>query len=115
MDHDAGDTIYYSGSNSKDNKDPVTPVISTKTKALLSSTRPIRVIRSSRSEWKYAPTIGFRYDGLYRLVEQQLRSNDYGGAYIRVKLERESGQPPYDRTRPTRAEQKAFERIQDYY
>jgi hypothetical protein len=118
MDHDNGDTILYSGSGSKDNNDPVLPDITKDTAAMQTAHRlqkPIRVIRSSRSDWKYAPTIGCRYDGLYKIVKQTTPKNENGGAYVRFELKREENQPDYDLSRPTADEKRAFDRIQDYY
>jgi hypothetical protein len=118
MDQDKGDVIYYSGSDTKDNTDPNTPQISKKTLAMRRSYTqkyPIRVIRSERSDWEGAPRVGFRYDGLYAIVREDTPRNEKGGAYIRFKLERMPDQPDIDRSRPTSAEVKAFDRVKDYY
>ena len=118
LDKDEGDRLYYSGSDSHDNTDPRNPRISGKTKTMQTSRqrgRLIRVIRSSGSEWRNAPKEGLRYDGLYRITQENIRRNDKGGAYIRFTLERDPNQPEIDQNRPTEAELRAFSRVRDYY
>lgn len=118
MDHDRGDNLYYSGSNSHENKDPNNAVISHDTQAMRTSHRrtlPIRVIRSHKSDWENAPSLGLRYDGLYRIIEEQERLNPNGGAYIRFKLVRLGNQPPMDLSQPTAVEQRDFPRYKNYY
>ena len=113
-----GDVLYYSGSGTS-NRDPNNAVLTSDTQALRTSFErnlPIRVIRSSKSEWKHAPPIGCRYDGLYRIVEEDVNAiNKHGGAYIRFKLRRLANQPAYDLSRPTAQERRDHARIQDYY
>ncbi|KAE9962925.1 hypothetical protein BLS_009874 [Venturia inaequalis] len=119
LDQDRGDTILYSGSGkgSEDNTTD-TPIVTRATKAMQTAYtlgNPIRVIRSSRSDWRYAPEIGFRYDGLYRISRVLTSTNNNGGAYIRFELRRLNTEPPYNLTRPTSAERRLYERIQDHY
>ena len=35
----------------------------------MENARPVRVIRGSKAKGIWAPVTGFRYDGLYRVVE----------------------------------------------
>ena len=110
MDQDQGDVIYYSGSNSHTNEDPVNPIISHNTKGLMRSRidhRKIRVLRKAGGSWKHAPSAGLRYDGLYRITGEETMKNALGGAYKRFILQRCPGQAPIDTSRPTNAE-KAF-------
>lgn len=116
MDIDEGDTIYFSGSNSHENEDPTVPFISNNTKALQRShqdKRAIRVLRSQKNKSSYAPSAGFRYDGLYKIVEEQKKGNLKGGAYLRFKLVRLGGQDPIDHSRPNSKEKAAFKVIKE--
>jgi len=118
MDKDRGTTLLYSGSNSHTNTNPTDPEISANTAAMITSHRlqnPIRVIRSYRSDWEHAPTVGFRYDGLYRITQYRIQHNTLGGAYYRFKLERLSGQPDMVFDRPNAKERRDFERVKDWY
>ncbi|TID23563.1 hypothetical protein E2P81_ATG03128 [Venturia nashicola] len=119
LDEDRGDTILYSGSGkgSEDNTTD-TPVVTRATRAMQTAHtlgNTIRVIRSSRSDWRHAPEIGFRYDGLYRISRVLTSTNNHGGAYIRFELNRLATEPPYNFSRPTSAERKLYERIQNHY
>jgi len=118
LDLDRGNTIFYCGSDSHDNTDYETPRISQDTKALqraLELGKSIRVIRSSRGQWEGSPSEGFRYDGLYKVTDQNVRKNMKGGAFIRFTLVRESNQLPIDHSRPTAREVEEFKRVQHYY
>lgn len=59
--------------------------------------------------------VGLRYEGLYKISQVLISRNLVGGAYMRFELRRMEGQPPINRSRPTSAEMRDFERIQDYY
>ena len=118
MDIDDGEIIHYSGSDSHENTDPETPRISASTEAMRKANqlrKVIRVIRSSRGNWSGVPTVGFRYDGLYRITREHIKKNLKGGAYIRFTLKRESNQPPIDFGRPTRREKLDFGRVRSHY
>ena len=83
-DKDNGETISYCGTRGVEGK------ITHNTKLMRTSYRlqtPIRVIRSSKSLNKvYAPTEGFRYDGLYIIKGEQVL--DQETAHFRFDLER---------------------------
>ncbi|KAI9881635.1 MAG: hypothetical protein M1830_000200 [Pleopsidium flavum] len=118
LDADYGDLLYYSGSQSHDNTNPTTPVISNATKALqrsLENGKVVRVLRTSGGDSNLCPSVGLRYDGLYQVKQQETRKNRRGGAYLRFRLERVVGQPPIDRARPTRAEKRDYECVRTYY
>ena len=90
MDKDEGNTIYYSGSNSHENKSPE-PVTSNQTKAVersITTGRPVRVFRSSAGKWIGSPKAGIRYDGLYIVVSMTIERNTAGGAYKRFRFDR---------------------------
>jgi hypothetical protein len=55
--------------------------------------------------------MGFRYDGLYKVVAQKELKNDQGGAFIQFELHRMEDQAPIDTSKPGLAEQKAFYNI----
>ena len=114
MDNDLGDILYYSGSGSSVNTDPVNPNLTRGVKALRHSMkvkRPIRVIRSSAGKGAFAPSCGYRYDGLYTIETEDLERNKLGGAYLRFKLSRTSNPASIDLSRPNRQEKMAFARL----
>jgi hypothetical protein len=126
LDQDRGNVLYYSGSSSHFNTDPKQPSPSSNaTNALKASMRmqkPVRVLRAaggggskSRSSWR--PTVGIRYDGLYRVVAMQLKINTSGGLYEQFKLERLGDQPALknDKSRPTPAEVRDFYKREEGY
>ena len=116
LDRDLGDTLYYSGSKSHDNTDSKTPILSTSTRALQTSKREdrsVRVLRAAGGDVAYAPSVGMRYDGLYRIVEERLPLNHKGGRYARFKLVRNADQDPIDLTRPTARERAIFEQLKE--
>ncbi len=114
MDNDLGDILYYSGSGSSVNIDPVNPNLTRGVKALrhsMSVQRPIRVIRSSAGKSAFAPSCGYRYDGLYTIVREDLERNKLGGAYLRFKLSRADNPASIDLSRPNQQERMAFARL----
>ncbi|KAI1163530.1 hypothetical protein F5B18DRAFT_661712 [Nemania serpens] len=103
LDTDDGDTLFYSGSNSHNNRDSQRAAPASQgTKALHASNatkNPVRVLRSggsfgTRNQNRYLPSCGLRYDGLYRVVAYRQRRNRNGGLYDQFKLERLPGQTP---------------------
>jgi hypothetical protein len=111
MDKDEGHIIYYSGSNSHENEDRDTPHISNATKSLqraMLDNRNIRVLRSAKGDSRFAPCVGIRYDGLYKIVAEEKKFNAKGGAYLRFRLVRQGGQVDIDLTRPDQRERQAF-------
>ncbi|XXH02650.1 Serine O-succinyltransferase [Hypoxylon texense] len=135
LDRDKGETLYYSGSNSHANTNPMTPAPSAPgTRALKASMlagNSVRVLRSggarnsSRAN-PWLPDCGLRYDGLYRVValrEGKNRKADnedsqIGGLYEQFVLQREPGQPPLEelqRTSPTMAQRRDLTASQQGY
>lgn len=126
LDQDKGDILYYSGSRSHDNTDPKKPFPSSNAtlalKASLRLGKPVRVLRAagfgSSKSTHLRPTAGIRYDGLYRVVAMQLKTNTSGGLYEQFKLERLEGQPPlssFVKSRPTAREVRDFDKREDGY
>ncbi len=114
FDSDLGEELHYSGPGSHDNKDKNKPHESDGTLALRTSKTSravVRVIRGA-SGGKYAPEVGFRYDGLYRVVEEKMHTNKHGGKYVRFKLVRASGQPALNTLRTTREQLRLFHAAQ---
>lgn len=114
-DEDHGDWILYCGTDSQNGE------VTAATQRMLESVggRPVRVIRSSNlvkqgKYGKYAPEIGFRYDGLYDVVE--LVSKEEGSRQRhQFKLVRCQGQDPIrggegPEKRPTRQEVDAYKK-----
>jgi hypothetical protein len=64
------------------------------------------------------PTVGIRYDGLYRMVAMQFKTNMSGGLYEQFKLERLDGQlalSSFVKSRPNAREVRDFDRREDGY
>lgn len=110
-DKDEGDVVYYYG------QDATIPGESSRGTAMLKKNKvngiPVRFIRSSKaaSHSKYAPPIGFRYDGLYDVVSYELK--DKAKERYCFKLVRQPGQGPIrggdgPEARPTRQEIERF-------
>ncbi|KAK4149946.1 PUA-like domain-containing protein [Chaetomidium leptoderma] len=96
LDRDQGELLWYS-SDSPRNNDVAAP--SPETRALQRSVltrRPVRVLRSAGLHNRvWAPEVGIRYDGLYR-VEQQIQAShgNEGRPFWKFKLRRLPGQRP---------------------
>ena len=117
LDRDNGNILYYSGSKSHDNEDALNPIIATSTRALQTSkreSRSVRVIRAAGGNTKYAPSVGFRYDGLYKIIEEERPKNRKGGRYVRFTLVRNIGQAEIDLSRPSRQERAIFNRLKEF-
>lgn len=73
-DKDEGDIIHYYGQDTN-----TTGQLSRGTAMLVKNQIdriPVRFIRSSKAKSKYAPRIGFRYDGLYDVVSYELEDKE---------------------------------------
>jgi hypothetical protein len=121
LDQDRGDTVYYSGSGSHENTDPRNiPDTTAGTQALsvsLSQQRDVRVLRAAARRSRYAPSHGYRYDGLYRVVAALTPLNSLGGMYEQFKLVRVEGQTSLDECRraPSGPQVRDYEKINDYF
>ncbi|KAI0172558.1 PUA-like domain-containing protein [Hypoxylon sp. FL1284] len=127
LDYDKGETLYYSGSNSHDNTDPLRPAPSRPgtraLKASIETRNPVRVLRSggapnSPRANSWLPECGLRYDGLYRVVALHERKNKKGGLYEQFVLHREPDQTPLNelkRTSPTTQQRLDLVAIQQGY
>lgn len=110
-DKDEGDVVYYYG------QDATIPGESSRGTSMLKRNKvnriPVRFIRSSKaaSHSRFAPPIGFRYDGLYDVVSYELK--DKAKERYCFKLVRQPGQGPIrggdgPEARPTRQEIERF-------
>lgn len=93
-DKDEGDVIHYCGTEDK-TKGGVMTNDTTLLFDNIRSGKPVRVIRSGgKKENKsiYKPASGYRYDGVYNVVESELL--DQRTAHHRFKLVRQQGQDP---------------------
>lgn len=122
MDDDRGDVIWYSADNSVENTDRDRHANFTgMTRSLIKSidTRhPVRVLRKGNEKNSFAPDIGFRYDGLYRVVHWQENNNSKGGKYVRFKLKRLGEQPLLsyiNHSSPTRQQVIDYHRFREGY
>jgi len=91
QDQDDGEEVQYCGTESKD---PSGPSDATKFLILsLDNKRPVRLMRSANiANSRYKPSRGFRYDGLYDVVEKTLI--DKAKHHYRFRLVRQHGQGP---------------------
>jgi len=122
MDKDEGETLFYSADNSVDNVNRErVDIVTNQTKSLqrsLENRRPVRVLRSEGKHGAFAPIAGIRYDGLYLVVDEQVRTNPLGGKYLQFKLERAGNQRPWRETlaaAPTAQQQSDFRRLREGY
>jgi len=91
QDQDDGEEVQYCGTESNE---PGRPSDATKFLILsLENKRPVRLMRSSNiPNSRYKPCRGFRYDGLYDVVEKTLINKDKH--HYRFHLVRQPGQAP---------------------
>ncbi|KXX82471.1 E3 ubiquitin-protein ligase UHRF1 [Madurella mycetomatis] len=122
LDKDQGKVIYYSADRSHDNSDPMrVSVLTASTRSLQKSIvtrRPVRVLRSAGPKKEWAPAVGIRYDGLYRVVEHQNAKNKNGGLYDRFKLVRLEGQKSLaeiHRSVPTQQQKEVEQQFREGY
>jgi hypothetical protein len=104
-DRDLGEIIYYTGSGGV-GRDGIQPITNATQSLMTSQARnlPVRVIRTSKSDSEFAPSKGYRYDGLYKVISHGLMASAGGTQKWKFKLKRQDNQPPIRREVPTRAE-----------
>jgi hypothetical protein len=117
-DEDEGDELWYTGPLVGDFTDPNhAPPMGDGEKMLLTSMREekaVRVVWSWTGGKAFAPVCGFRYDGLYKVVEKEQALNGKGAKYWKFKLVRLEGQVPLESVvrgpgkRPTEREVEDF-------
>ena len=111
---DNGDTLEYCGTPA----DPTAQSPTHGTSLLLESQtkqQVIRVLRSAAGKTRYAPSLGIRYDGLYKITSATLL--DASKHMYRFTMQREPGQSMIycagDGKRPSSQEEKQYRKIQD--
>jgi len=113
-DRDIGTRILYSGSKGDQEEASIVPPLTNATKTLILSTKhrqPVRVLRASKANSKWAPSIGIRYDGLYDVDSYTIQKDAGGKQFYQFVLLRQQGQPPIDMSRPTKLEIAAYHKI----
>ncbi|GJC94667.1 YDG/SRA domain-containing protein [Colletotrichum higginsianum] len=98
LDVDKGEIIFYSGSNSHLNDDSESILPSTEANKSLAEnnvcSNPVRVLRKAHKGSRWAPSHGYRYDGLYEVYEKRLPKNTKNGTFEQYHLVRLPGQTP---------------------
>ncbi|TDZ46162.1 E3 ubiquitin-protein ligase UHRF1 [Colletotrichum trifolii] len=85
-DRDDGEILYYSGPKGNGGAQPL--ITSRRTQ------RPVRVLRSSTRKGAYQPSKGIRFDGLYVVVDYNMRMNEQAKEEYTFELRRLPGQLP---------------------
>jgi hypothetical protein len=89
---DRGDVVLYCGMDSDNG------VMTANTKSLMlneKNNKPVRFIRSHKCPGEWSPEIGFRYDGLYKVVSHEVIDPPASiRQRVRFKLVRRKGQDP---------------------
>lgn len=118
-DTDFGDTVYYSGSRGA--AEPgikKEAVLTNASKSLMMSKtrgRPVRLLRASKGNSAFAPKVGIRYDGLYRVMDYSQQETNEGVAYWRFTLVRLPEQAPIDLSKPSVEQRKEYARMMSRY
>ena len=110
VDEDKGDRVLYS-STRKSSSAAVKE--SNGTKALLRSQktgRPVRVLRK-QSGWEGAPSVGIRYDGLYKVVSSRPLEKGDKEFYFQFRLIRLPDQDDIDRSIPSPSQARNYESV----
>ena len=102
-DLDMGDVVWYTGSGSKGEDQ----TLGIGNQALITSFNtklPVRVLRTSKSSSKFAPSQGLRYDGIYIVTDHKAVAGRDGHRVFKYKLERCPNQKEIQMNVPGRAE-----------
>lgn len=118
-DSDFGDTVYYSGSRGTPEPGVKKEAVMTNaSKSLVMSEhrgRPVRLFRAAKNHSSFAPKVGIRYDGLYRVASHSQQETNEGVGYWRFTLQRLEDQPPIDLSKPSIEERKEYARMMSRY
>jgi SAD/SRA domain len=113
VDKDDGNTIIFSGPGAYDTKSTTADEEKHGTKCLIKSfetKNPVRVIRGE-TDWRRSPSVGYRYDGLYQVVEKGTGTNSKNGLYTWFKLERLKDQDEINRKVPNKEQRRLEEEV----
>lgn len=118
-DTDFGDTVYYSGSRGAPEPGiKKEAVLTNASKSLMMSKtrgRPVRLLRAAKGNSAFAPKVGIRYDGLYRVINYSQQETNDGVPYWRFTLERLAGQAPIDKSKPGVEDRREYARMMSKY
>lgn len=123
LDTDNGEILHYSADSPRTNL-PSAPSADTRALQRSLATRgPVRVLRSAgrgagAGTRVWAPEVGIRYDGLYRVVAQMHDTTATGHGYLKFRLRRIQGQRPLAQIRdavPSRQQKRDEARLRDGY
>ncbi|KAK4101312.1 hypothetical protein N658DRAFT_425980, partial [Parathielavia hyrcaniae] len=101
LDRDEGDSLVYSadsptGANADNNVAAQQSADARALRTSIQTRRPVRVLRSAASgrnpDRQWAPSVGIRYDGLYRVMDELQGNNGQGGTVVKFRLRRLGGQ-----------------------
>ncbi|GAA2209695.1 YDG/SRA domain-containing protein [Nonomuraea monospora] len=92
-DQDDGDIIIYTGQGGQDSRGRqiADQELTSGNAGLVRSQAeglPVRVIRGYEEKSVYAPTTGYRYDGLYRVVRHWFKPRDDGFRVLQFRMEK---------------------------
>ncbi len=98
-DEDLGDTIIYTGQGGRDSETGKLVADQELTRGNMALTvnqargLPVRVVRGSKGDPKHSPREGYRYDGLYQVVDHWFEDGADGFQIVRFRLERSKAPP----------------------
>lgn len=129
LNEDKGTELWYSADKSTENANPTRIETSPETRSLemsLENGKPVRVLRKAgnTSDARHSPiypTVGIRYDGLYKVVDQEIDTNKHGGAFKKFQLVRlpdsDNAGVSWEEVQryPTREQIRQFDKIKDGY
>ncbi|KAJ3571260.1 hypothetical protein NP233_g3872 [Leucocoprinus birnbaumii] len=105
-DLDLGDVIWYTGAGGQTNNygqsarqdadQSIDHYYNRALKVNYFTRKPVRLVRGFKNRSRWAPSKGFRYDGLYEVVEYKVTTGKSGYQICQFKMQRLPGQPPLD-------------------
>lgn len=118
LDQDLGAVLYYSAPKPRDDLGAAKEKNSDRSKILrtsLHTQKLVRVIRGASKHSEYAPKVGLRYDGLYRVASEETGKTVKGVTLALFKLVRKPNQLAIDKDTPSAEQQKLFRRVKLQY
>ena len=118
LDKDSGETLLYSAPKPQEGPGSAKQHNTDRTRILrrsLQTQKAVRVIRAASKHSEYAPKVGLRYDGLYRVASEETGKTVKGVALALFKLVRKRNQPDIDWDTPSWEQQQLFDSIKLHY
>jgi hypothetical protein len=118
LDKDMGNILYYSAPKPQEDLGAAKQKNSDRSKILRTSLltqNSVRVIRGANKHSNYAPKVGLRYDGLYKVASEETGKTVNGVTLALFKLVRKANQSDIDTDTPSWEEQKLFKRVKLHY